>query len=115
MIRGVQLLADVHIACLAPDEGFVGFDMTRQFVSRGHSERAPNPVIHEPSGFLRDGASACNLVAADAVLAVHYLPHGEKPLAQTEWRVLKDSARLGSELSQSVISATLPAVILRLE
>jgi hypothetical protein len=108
-------LADVHIASLPADEGFVRFDVPRQFVSRRHSKRAPNPVIHKPCGFLGDAASSCNLVAADAVLAVHNLPHSEKPLVQAERRILKDRASLGSELSKRVLAAALPAVVLRLE
>ena len=106
---------DVHIARLAADESFVGFDMAGELVSGGHAESAANAVIHEPCGLLSHADGPGDLVAADAVLAVHYLPHGEQPFVQAERRILKDGSGLESELAQRVFAAALPAVVLRLE
>ena len=107
--------ASVHVARLAADESFVGFNVAREFIGVAIPSASANPVIHEPCGFLRHADSAVNLVGTDAVLAVHNLPHGEQPLVQAERGIFEDRSGLGSELPPIVFLAALPAVVLRLE
>ena len=56
-----------------------------------------------------------NLVGTDTVFAIHNHPHRHEPFVQAQRGILKDRARLGCELAEIVLAATLPAVILRLE
>src|SRR5438045_494888 len=72
-------------------------------------------MIHEPSGFLRNADCPVNLVPAPAVCTVGYLPHCQQPLIQAQGGILKDRARLGSDLSKVVLAAAPPAVVLRLK
>src|SRR5882672_2109482 len=69
-------------------------------------------MIHEPCGFLGYTDSAVNFIRRDAVLAVHYLPHGRHPLVQTDGRVFHDAASLHGELRSGVLGAAMPAVVL---
>ncbi len=107
--------AQVHVPRFPTDKRFVGFDLADQLVGRDHSERTPNPVIHEPCRLLCHANGLGDLVTAHAIFAVHNLPHGEKPLVQTKRRILEDRASLSGKLSGIVSAATLPAVILGLE
>ena len=52
----------------------------------------------------------CNLVGADAVLAVGDHPHGRQPLVQTERRILEDRPGLERELPLRVLGLALPAL-----
>lgn len=74
--------------------------------------RAANPVIHEPRGFLGYAQRPRNLATADAILAIRYEPHRNKPLVQTEWAILEDRAYLNRELPPRVMAAALPLALL---
>ena len=67
-------LCDVHIAGLAADEGFIGFDMPGQLLKRSLMECETNPVVHVPCGLLRDIEIAGDLVTADPVFTIHNEP-----------------------------------------
>lgn len=82
--------AQMHVPGFATDESFVNLALARKLLMRCHSEREPDSVIHEPPGFLSHSDGPMNLVTANAVLAVHYLPHSDKPFIQTERRVFKN-------------------------
>ena len=47
-------------------------------------ECKPDPVIHEPRGFLSDTDGPVNFIRTDAVLAVHNLPHAVSHFVETE-------------------------------
>jgi hypothetical protein len=107
-----------HVRELSTDERFIGFDLAgklSRFVCRGHAKGDADSVIHEPSGFLRDLDSPVDLVRTHAIFEVHNLPHGKHPLIQTQRRVFEDRSSLRGKLSQGVLAATLPAVVLGLE
>ena len=88
----------VHVARLAADEGLINFDVTAELVERLRLNREPQTKEHEPRGLLGDAKVAGNLVAADAVLAVHKHPHGRQPLGERNRAVLKNRADLDAEL-----------------
>ena len=44
----------VHVAGLAADEGFVGFDVAAGLLDGSAMQRHPNTVIQEPCGLLSD-------------------------------------------------------------
>src|SRR5688572_20908321 len=67
----------VHVASLTADVGLVYLHVAVQRAAVGSLHRQANAMVHEPRGFLRHAQGAGELVAADAVLAVHDLPHGE--------------------------------------
>jgi hypothetical protein len=102
----------VHIAGLAADVGFVGFDLAGQLVSRPHAEGKPNPVIHEPSRFLGDTKRPRNLATANAILAVGNQPRSRQPLVQSKGRIFVDRPGLQRELALRMFVPALPAVLL---
>src|SRR5438105_524021 len=53
---------------------------------------------HEPCGFLCDSKSAMQFITANSVFAVHYQPHGGKPLLKSNRRILEHCANLEREL-----------------
>src|ERR1017187_10024875 len=102
----------VHIARLAADLRFVGFNLARQFVDAAHAESVPDAMVHKPSGFLRDADCPMDLPRGHAIFAVHNLPHGHQPLCQRKRGVLEDGPGLCGELASVVAGAALPAVVL---
>ena len=73
--------------------------------------RKAESVEHEPRGLLSDAKVSCNLVGTDSVLAVNQHPHCDKPLVQSDWRILKDSPDLDRELVFCMASLALPPVL----
>src|ERR1019366_2053466 len=102
----------VHVPRLASDEGFVGFNLAGKFVETPHSESKANPVIHEPCRLLGNANGPVNLVAADSVFAVHYLPHRGHPLVQTDGGILNDRSGFQGELRSRMLGAAVPAIVL---
>src|SRR5262249_40394584 len=98
-LRGA--LVRVHVARLATDKGFVGFNRaTAAHLLEGpalHGET--NTVKHEPCGFLRYSKRTVNLKRADAVLAVGNHPHSRKPLCKRQRGILEYSPDLHRELA----------------
>src|SRR5436305_8466857 len=85
--------------------------MASQF-KRTHAERQTNAMNHEPCRLLRYADCAMNFVVADAILAVHYLPHASKPLVHASRGVFNNRASLERELTARMTAPTLPAVVL---
>ncbi len=52
----------VHETSEATDKSFVGFYFTLHLLETARLYRAPNPMIHEPRGFLRDAQIAGDFV-----------------------------------------------------
>src|SRR5450759_480067 len=69
----------VHIPRLAADVRFIRFDLPRQLVARPHTEGKPNPMVHEPRGFLGDVQRPRHFATAHAVLAVCNEPRSREP------------------------------------
>src|ERR1035437_1193333 len=80
----------VHIPGLAADEGFVYFNFATQLIEAGSLHGKPNPVHHEPCGFLGDLQPAMDLEGTDAVLATDNQPSCAEPLLKRNRGVLKD-------------------------
>jgi hypothetical protein len=105
-LAGANVL--VHVARLAADEGFIGFDLAGEFLERSTVEGEPNPVHHMPGILLTDTDPARNFPAADSVFAIQNEPHCGKPLVQTERGVFHDRSRFQGELPLIVTRGTLP-------
>src|SRR5579871_395312 len=110
--RIVLALRGVHVSRLAADEGFIYFDMTGQLAALFSLVCLPNPVKHEPRGFLADSKSAVKLPGGDTVLGIGEEPHRRKPFIQSERGVFKDSANLNGELPLRVVTRALPAELI---
>src|ERR1700722_14225902 len=110
-------LAEVHVAGLAADEGFVYFNT--KAAGAAHLQdgaalhRLANPVEHEPSGFLSDTQRAGDLARANAVLCAADQPASGEPLIKSQRGVLKDGAHLRSELPLGVGTLALPLFLIR--
>ena len=105
-------LVGVHVTRLAADEGFIRFNLSREFIDGPHRQSKPDAVIEEPSGLLGDADGAMNFVGTDAVFAVHNLPHRREPLVQAERGVFHDGSGLQRELRGAVLLPAVPAVVL---
>lgn len=101
--------ARVHVAGFAADEGFVDFDGAAELVEGLRLNRHPEPVQHEPCGFLGNAQVAGDFVAADAVLAVHEQPHRGQPLGERNRAILENAADLDGELFPAVFALPDPA------
>src|SRR5579859_2595867 len=62
------------------------------------AKREADAMQHEPRRFLSDLEVAGNLVAADAVFAIHDEPDGSKPFVERDRRILEYGAALHAEL-----------------
>src|SRR5207249_1355631 len=76
-------LVDMHVACLATDEGLIGFDCASTFSAKLAAELAlhckADSVEHEPSSFLSNAKRTMQFVRTDPVLAVRKHPQCGKP------------------------------------
>src|SRR5262249_2152498 len=72
----------------------------------------PEPLKHEPCGFLRDLQSVCQFVATDSILTVGEKPHSWQPLFKANWRILEDGSDFQSELRTCVFVVALPASLI---
>jgi hypothetical protein len=106
---------NAHVARFPADESFVSFALAGEFIDWTHAQSEPDTVIHEPCCFLGHADSPMNFIGTDAILAVHNLPHGGKPLIDPNRRVLHDGAGFRCELTEAVTSSTLPTIVFRLE
>lgn len=97
-VDGLLSTFGVHVFCFPADIGFVGFDLAIEFLERVGFHRKPNPMKHEPRCLLRDTNRSTEFVTADSVATVRDRPDGNKPLVETEWRVLEDGPDLHREL-----------------
>src|SRR5271168_3691943 len=80
----------VHVLELAAYKGFVNLKLATiaaHLLPRAVLEGETDAVQHEPRGLLSDLQIAGNLVAADAVLAVHYQPDRHEPLVESDGRL----------------------------
>ena len=99
----------MHISGFAADVGFVGFDLSREFVTALGLLRKSDPMEHEPGGFLGNANGAGNFTRGNAILAVVEQPNGREPLIQTNGRVLEYGPNLDGELTAGMPFAALPA------
>src|SRR5437016_2738207 len=88
----------VHVARLAADETLVYFDLTAKLCKSPAPHDAPNPMEHEPCGFLGDFQISGNFAGTDAVLAIGNQPGSSGPLVQTNRRVLENRPHFNGEL-----------------
>src|SRR5688572_25030947 len=84
----------VHVAGFSADEGFVGFNLTGEFVAGAHAQAEANAVIHEPRGSLCDLQRPRHLATAHAILAIGNQPRGSKPFIQPKRRVFVNRSSL---------------------
>ena len=94
--------------CLAANEGFIGFNFSRQLAFAFVLHRQPDTVEHEPSCFLGNAESPVDFVGADTVLAVGYHPDRGQPFVEANGRILEDGPYLHRELRFGVSSLALP-------
>src|ERR1019366_5118526 len=100
---------EVHVASLAPDEGFVNLDFASEFATAVlilHDET--DAVKHEPRRLLSNLHVLGNLVTADAVLAVSDEPSCCEPLVQRDCRIFHHSSDLDRKLALQMMTCTLP-------
>ena len=95
-VRGpFRPLAGVHVAGLAPDEGFIYFHLPRnRSVKRHRLHGKAYALKHEPRGFLSYFHIAGDFVACDPILAVDDQPRCGKPLVQADRRIFEDRSNL---------------------
>ena len=102
----------VHEPRLAVDEGFIRFDLAGQATGGAVLHGVPNPMQHEPRGFLGHAERPVQLVGRDPVLAVGEQPDRGQPLAQRDRAVFHDRADLDTELPPGMFGFALPALLL---
>lgn len=84
-------LIDVHVAGGSPDLGLIDLDFAHQLaIKRTLLQRQPNPMHHEPGGFLGDAEAAGDLIGTHPVLGVNNHPNGTEPLIELDGAVLED-------------------------
>jgi hypothetical protein len=93
----------MHIARFSSDEGFIGFDLARQFIARFVLMGQSDSVKHEPSGLLADAKSPMNLPGRYAVFGIGNQPHCRKPLFQTDRGILEDRPDLDGKLATGMV------------
>jgi len=96
----LRLAALVHLVRVRSNVRFVGlYGATKaKLMRRVRLHCFPNPMKHEPSGFLSHANGPMQFVAADSVLAIADHPDRRHPLVQTDRGILKDRADLDGEL-----------------
>lgn len=105
----LRLFVFVHVASKAANESLVSLNLaTRERIVIALLHREPNPMVHEPRGFLCHAEPARHLVAADTVLAVRDKPHCWKPLIEPDWGVLEDRSDLERGLCAVVSRVAFP-------
>ncbi len=103
----------VHIPSLPADEGFIHFHFAPKFAAVEfvlHSK--PNPMEHEPRGFLGNADSAVDLPGGNAILSVGEKPNHWEPLVQAQGGILENGPNLDGELPLGMAGATLPALLI---
>src|SRR5579872_1209177 len=100
-------LGDMPRMDFAADERFVRFDRTGERRAFAVLHRFADTVEHEPRRLLRDAQSAAEFVRRGSVLRVRQEPNGRKPLGKGQRGLFKDGARLGRELTLTVLAAPL--------
>src|SRR4029077_20642768 len=102
-------LADVHIASLAANEGFVNFHFTAELRAKEIIlQSQPDSMQHEPCRLLGDFQVACDLIATDAVLAVRQKPCCRQPFIEGNWAVLKNGSHLDGEFAFGMVTRAFP-------
>src|SRR5579872_3950156 len=103
----------VHIAGFAADVGFINLDRPigsakfAAFLVILHCQ--PDAMQHEPSRLLSNFHIACNLVTADAILAVSDHPHRHEPLVERNGGIFHDGADFDGELAFGVMFGASPS------
>ena len=104
----------MHVARLATDESFVGFDFAAQLAAVLALQGQAEARQHEPRGLLSHAERTGQFVRTNAVLAVGEQPEGRKPLLETERGILEDGSNLEGELSAGMLRVALvPALSLK--
>ena len=100
-------LALMPVLRIAANERLIHFDRAGTAQRPLHRVRLhclTRPVKHEPSGLLSDADGPCDLVAANAVLAVRQHPHDHHPLVEFDGGILKDRSDLEAELLVAAVA-----------
>lgn len=93
----------VHEAGASTNESLVSLNLAGHLGERPGLHGEPNPMEHEPRGFLSDVEVPTQLVGADSVLTVGDEPKGGEPLVQTDRAVFHDRPDFDGELLSGVI------------
>src|SRR5713226_8182314 len=70
-------------------------------------------MIEKPCGLLSDPNGPAYFIGANAIFAIHDLPHGHQPLVQADGGVFHYGADLDTELLLFVVLAALPPTLIR--
>ena len=106
------MLALVHVASLAPNEGLIHFNCPTQLIEGPVLHRKADSMQHEPSGLLGDTETTMDFITADAVFAGDDNPRGREPLFERDRRVLKNGPGLEREAGHRVASIAFPHALL---
>ena len=107
-------LADVHVAGLATNEGFVGFDFSPELATEPFVlHRQTDAVKHEPRRLLRDLHIPRNLIAGDSILAVGQHPSRHKPLIKPDGGVFHHGSDLDGEFTLRMMAGASPSPAMR--
>lgn len=98
----------VHILRIAAYVGFVSLDSAGKLLNSSYGHSGTDAVQNEPRGLLSDTDSTVKFIGTDAVFGVDDQPHSEKPLFESDSRILKDSADLNRELLFALFVFALP-------
>jgi len=91
---------------LAANESLIGLNLTRKGgVEVSNLHRQPNPMRHEPRGFLSHAKVSRELVRRNTLLKGRVHPERREPLGEGDGRVLKDGALLDRELVLASLAA----------
>ncbi len=101
-------LCNMHVACLAADEGFIDFDFSGELYKRIRLHGLAYAMEHEPCRLLSNVQVTRNFVRTDSVLAVCNHPHRHEPLVETDRAILEDGSDLDTELPTRVNLSALP-------
>src|SRR5260221_3064097 len=94
----LPLLVPVHVLHFAADVGFVSLNLARRLFNWPFLHGQPNPVQHEPCGFLCHADSAMDLVRTDTVFRVGEHPQRRKPFVERKGAILEDRADADGKL-----------------
>lgn len=92
----------VHEAGTSADVGLIRFDLTGHLPEGSRLHGEPNPMEHEPRGFLSDVQVSRKLIRTDSILTVGNQPEGWEPLVQANRAVFHHGAHLDRELTPRV-------------
>jgi hypothetical protein len=103
----------VHVSRLASDEAFVDFNFSIEQPAALRLKAKADAREHEPCSLLTNPQIACNLVAADSVLAIREQPNSREPFIKAERGILENSPYFYRELALWMLDGALPYLAFR--